>query len=229
MKIVVLTSNKYLHCLPPLAYLFNRFWQGEPEVTVVRYDAKPPALPANFRNFAIGKQDEYDWSSGLRYFLERMEDDLVLLMLEDYFLCRDAQVNVIAWLADYMTVNPSIVKIDLTNDRLKVPHHEWDVAGMIRSDDKALFQTSLQAAIWRRDFLLSALQDGENPWQFEKKGTKRLIARRERGFDGVILGMKTPPLEYVNAIGGEGNMPQVWAVQRMPKWMRDELNAKGLL
>lgn len=227
---IILTSNKYLHCLPPFAYLFNKFWPNQ-SAKVVRYEVRPPKLPDNFTNYAIGIQDDYTWSSGLLKYLEDHQDNLILLMLEDYFINMPVKVGAIKWAWDYMLKYPEIAKIDLTNDRLKVPHSKWmDTDDLILTGKDAPFQTSLQAAIWRVDFLKRFLDPTENPWQFEKNGTKRVIAAREADeFDGLILGFKNPPLSYVNAKGGEGTQPHLWDEKKIPPWMMDELSRKGLM
>ena len=74
------------------------------------------------------------------------------------------------------------------------------------------------------------LDPTENAWQFEKKGTKRMVRDRQDGkFDGLILGVKESPLSYVNAKGGEGKQPEEWDFKKMPEWMRKELKEKRLI
>lgn len=229
MKVVVLTSNHYVHCIPPFAHLFNKFWGADQAVKVVRYDVRPPKVSGNFTNIAIGIQDKYSWSEGLIKYLTYHNNQLVLLMLEDYFLDKPVDKKVIEGLWELMQHDPGVAKIDLSNDRLKVGHTDFD-DWLIKSDDDALFQTSLQAAIWRKDFLLQFLKPIESAWQFEKRGTKRIIKARQDGdFDGLILGCKEPLLSYINAIGGEGNNPGAWDLNKFPKWMIKELKEKRLM
>lgn len=229
---VILTSNLYLHALPAFAYLFNKFWPNQ-SVRVVRYEVRPPKLPPNFTNYAIGKQADYTWSSGLLKYLEDHQGELILLMLEDYFINGAVHKNVIGWAWKFMLGHPEIAKIDLSDDRMKVPHTNYwagENSEMIESAPDAPFQTSLQAAIWRVDFLKRFLDPTESPWQFEKQGTKRVIAAREAGeFDGLILGFKNPPLTYVNAKGGMGTLPGLWDTKKIPPWMEQELSRKGLM
>jgi hypothetical protein len=234
LDVVVLTSNKYVHCLPAFAYLFNRFWDAGQAVKVVRYDVRPPKLPGNFTNFAVGVQDDYTWSEGLQKYLAYHVSDLILLMLEDYFIDRPVDVKAIKIAWDYMLKRPDIAKIDLTDDRLKVAHTDymdnWTIGKYVQSADDAHFQTSTQAAIWRKDYLLRFLHPDENPWQFERRGTKRVKAARKAGeFDGLILGFKKPPLSYVNAVGGEGNNPGAWDFKKIPAWMVKRLRERKLM
>jgi len=229
LDIVVLTSNNYVHCLPAFAYLFNKFWDAGQPVNVVRYDVRPAKLSGNFTNFAVGKQSDYTWSSGLLRYLDYHNGDLILLMLEDYFIDKPVEKTIIEQLWVKMETHPAIAKIDLTNDRQKVAYTDYDTY-MIKSTDDAPFQTSLQAAIWRKGFLQQYLDASENPWQFEKKGTKRVVADRKAGrFVGHVLGCKNPPLSYINAKGGEGNHPYLWDFKKFPEWMKRELGEKGLI
>lgn len=226
---IILTSNKYLHCLPAFTYLFNKFWPNQ-TAKVVRYEVRPPKLPPNFTNYAIGRQDDYTWSSGLLKYLDDHQGELILLMLEDYFINGAVKVNDTKAAWEIMLKFPNIAKVDLTDDRLKVPHYQYTDTAFIASMADAPFQTSLQAAIWRVDFLKRFLDPKETPWQFEKLGTKRVIAAREAGeFDGLILGFKSPPLNYVNAKGGMGTQPHLWDEKKIPPWMLDELSKKGLI
>lgn len=226
---VVLTSNNYLRCLPPFAYLFNKFWSKEQAVKVVRYEIRPHNLPANFTNYAIGKQGDYTWSSGLIKFLNDYQGDLILLMLEDYFLDRRVETGMIEWAWGHMLHHPEIAKFDLTNDRLKVAH-ERHTDQIIKSASGAAFQTSVQAAIWRKDFLLRFLDPKENAWQFEKQGTRRVIEAREKGeLEGLILGFRQPPMSYINAVGGEGQNSDKWDHKKFPSDMWNELAGRGLV
>lgn len=230
MQVVVLTSNNYVHCLPGFSYLFNKFWDAGQPVQVVRYDVRPPKMPGNFTNFAIGPQDDYTWSSGLLKYLTYHQSPLILLMLEDYFIDKPVDKAAIKRLWKMMQDNPEIAKIDLSNDRLKVAHSDYDNGRLILSDENAVYQTSVQAAIWRVDYLKRFLDPLESPWQFERRGTKRVIKARKAGtFAGKILGCKVPPVSYVNAKGGEGTQADKWDFKKVPQWMVSELRGKRLI
>lgn len=230
MRIVVLTSNQYHNCLPPFAHFWNKFAGTLRRVTVACYDAPVPELPPNFDALRIGNQADYTWSAGLLKFLDMIEDDVILLMLEDYFI-----EYAIGWqgiddlrrLFDY----GSIQKIDLSGDRQKVEFIERDIYSnflLIESVDSSPYQASVQAALWRTSFLKRILAPHETAWQFEKYGTKRIIDQRQRGMPTQILGtLNVHPMYYINAVGGEGNFPGQITEKYMPQWMRDECRAKG--
>lgn len=230
MRNIVLTSNDYVNVLPGFAYLFNKFYPNQ-EVTVVRYDVRPPKLPDNFKQFAVGQQSNYSWSGGLKHYLESIDDEFVLLMLEDYYLDKDVDTEKIDFILHLMSVNNKVVKFDLTDDRMKVTNNpywyneETKSIGLIQSDNNSPFLASVQTAIWRRDFLLAILNNKDNAWQFEKnKRTKTYLTKN----NGVILGCVNPPMSYINAVGGEGNKPGQYDLKKFPQWMIDELKNKGV-
>lgn len=225
MRAVCLTSNKYIHCVKPFAYLWDKFF-GLP-CLVAGYDVHPADLPHGFEFLSLGAQADYTWSGGVLRLLDLIPDEVFILVLEDYFLSEAVNVEAVAVLAEIMQRRGDVAKIDLTDDRLKVGHVSYgrchDV-GLIRSVDDAPFQMSVQAAIWRKDFMRAYLNPDEDAWRAEKIGTRRIVDARLQGRERrLILGARIPPLRYVNAIGGEGTMPGTWARHRFPTWMLDEL------
>lgn len=238
MRIVCLTSNAYLNCVAPFAHYWNQFAGAHYDVMVAGYESQPVHLPENFSFHSIGFQHDHTWSSGLLKLLESLDEEHILLLLEDYFLCEPVDWRVVQSLRHLMSVDHNVVKCDLTDDRLKVPFTSkgfYGIARLIESEADAPFQASVQAAIWRRDFLMHILDPAENAWQFEKQGTKRIIEARRAASDDRfafvqtmhVMGTLDNPMRYANAVGGAGGKPGVIEARHMPAWMWDECLAKG--
>ena len=73
------------------------------------------------------------------------------------------------------------------------------------------------------------LKENEDAWTFEKKGSNRIIEARVNGWVGHILGTRSHPVHYVNAIGGEGNHPHKWGKKKIKKEMWNDLIERGLV
>lgn len=234
MRTFVLTSDKYRHCLPAFAYLFNKTLGAQFPVVVVCYDKPEAELPENFTVHSLGAQRDYSFSGGLRAFLESVHDDVFLLMLEDYFLT-DASELALRSLYDFMVARREVGRIDLTLDLRNRAHFPWRerVNGgqeLVTAADDALYQFSLQASLWRRAFLLRFLNDGEDPWRCEKNASKRIVAARAAGEDvPLVLGVRVPALTYVNAVGGQGKKPGAWDRAKFPAALWERLQTRGLL
>lgn len=230
MEILVPTSNNYIHCLKPFAYLFNKYWITRPNVTVLCYDVVPRDLPSNFSVLQIGKQEDYTWSAGLLRGLKLIQAEIFVLMLEDYFLDQPVNIKLVNKLYEHLINTHAVVKIDLTNDRTKLQYKKYSaIPNGILSDYGSHYQTSIQAALWRKSFISKFLNPEEGPWEWEKRGTKRVIQARLQGEKLDILGTTAHPVHYVNAIGGEGNHPHRWAKSRFPKWLWNSLIERGLV
>lgn len=220
MRLTVLTSNKYVHMLPAFAYCLNKHWRPNPGVVVVRYDVRPPKLPSNFMQYAIGEQAKYTWSGGLMRYLSSCGTDVMLLVLEDYLLCEDVNVEAVADLWERLAEDRNIVKVDLSGDlasRGAFPVGD----NLCVATEVTPYTASLQAALWRREALLDVLDATENPWQFEKHATGRIKGR--------VLGTVEPVLRYVNGVGGEGNNPGTWDRRKFPAALWAELSERGMV
>ena len=86
MRAFVLTSDAYLHCLPPFCYLYNKAGLDKYPVVIAGYDAPVRPLPKNFAFHSIGRQEDYTWSSGLIALLDTIPDEHIVFML---LCCQD--------------------------------------------------------------------------------------------------------------------------------------------
>ena len=78
MKVIVLTSDKYLHALQPFAWLFNKYWSSAQPVTVAGFTPPDFGLPDNFTFHSIGAFADYPvarWSDALIKLLNEIEAD----------------------------------------------------------------------------------------------------------------------------------------------------------
>jgi hypothetical protein len=92
-----------------------------------------------------------------------------------------------------------VAKIDLTLDLTRYSHKVYATHGdfqIIVSDQHAEYRSSLQAAIWKRDYFLRLLKPNRSPWDFER------IGKDELKNDGkIILGLRQhdrAPVSYAN-------------------------------
>jgi len=154
-------------------------------------------LPPNFEFHQIDRNPypKERWSDGLIRFLQDYHDDVFVLLLEDYLLCRTVDHNGINTLADYMRFHDDVVRLDLTTDRLYgkgmhdvEPYGHYDI---IACDKDAMYEISLQAAIWNRRNLLTLLKPNMNPWEVETQTD--MVKQPYR-----VLGTRQFPVRYAN-------------------------------
>lgn len=196
MEICVYTHEKAQWCLKPLAYLFNVYWSelqpvyiagGEPSVD----------LPENFYWLQVESRVKERWSDGLIDMLKIIKSDVICLLLEDYWLVRFVDWEVINSLEEYMLNNPDILRIDLTADRLysgrAVDIDYWGRCDILKTDWDTPYQWSTQAGLWNRHHLLANLRPELSPWDFELQDNDQKHLR--------VLGTRQWPVRYINGVG----------------------------
>lgn len=248
MKVFVTTSDWYNPILPGFTYLFNRFWSPEQPVTVLCYTLPDCDVPSNFSLQSLGDPAEFgndivEWSPGRRgpYFrepyptpkwtdsmkrwVECLTDPYFILLQIDYFIHKTVNIRQIELLEKYLGVD-DVVKIDLSADRFHAPHRGYaDEQGMqiIESDQRALYRSSLQAAIWTREYFAALLKPGRSPWEFEVLGMHEQMNDGRR-----ILGLAQPdfgPVPYLNVYsGGAVNWGEL---QLLDEGIKAEMFARG--
>lgn len=201
MRVFVTTCDKYNWMLRPFSYLFNIYWSEIQEVVIGGYNKPDFDLPPNFTFHSIDT-DSYPadrWSDGVTKFLLAMPDSHFVWMLEDMWLTRTVDHAVVTSLGDYARQDPSILRIDLSNDRLHshdpryIPDYDkFGRTNLIKSEVDWPYHMSLQAGIWERGKLLKILQPGWSAQECELKGSGVLYQHP----DWKVLGTRQWPVQY---------------------------------
>ena len=193
MKTVVLTSDSHNWLLKGFFHQWKKYNGGSVEVA----GFTQPELPKGVNFHSIGDMKDYPvdkWSNALIKYLNEIQDDLVLILLEDYWLIRPVNFDAIEEAAELMESYRDVIRFDLTTDRSGSKIAEY--AGAFRKLDlcraKGEYSLSFQASIYRKDLLLEVLRPDENPWQTELNGSARLNALP---YD--VLGSYQWPLNYM--------------------------------
>ena len=227
IPVYVCTCDKYLKYMQPFAYLFNTYWSSLQPVTVIGYKSPDFSLPPNFTFYSAGEDGgQKHWTDGVIKFLREKAEDLFVLLLDDYFLCRKADNAGVCTLADYINEHPRVLRLDLTTDRLYTggmfdveSYGHYDI---VETPAGSSYQMSLQAGIWRKSLLLELLKADMSPWEVELQisppGGMRVLGTRQnpvkyanvfKGGDlGALLNLEQIPHEHVEYMRGQGWLDQ---------------------
>lgn len=219
VKVIVTTSDKYLHILKPFSHLFNKYWSADQQVLIGGFTPPDFELPGNFSFHSIGKFEDYPigkWSNGLIDLLDVVDDEAFVLMLDDYLLKRPVDVLGVRMAYDYARQYGYMLRFDLTWDRLfalgpRYPDAVPDYGhlghlDLVRSEPQGEFgqyHMSLMPAVWRRDNLLKVLQPDWSPWDVEIAGTRYL--QEHHAHDLLVLGTRQAPIRI--GLGLRGGNP----------------------
>lgn len=194
MRTMVFTCDPYYWLLPGFFHQWERY-DNRP-IEVVGFGMPTAAQRAGHPFVSLGEFKDYPkdrWSDALIDYLESIDDDLVEFWLEDYWLIRQTNVNLVYLVSQFMMANPQAFRFDLITDRLYAPGVQ-DAGSMGPMDivtAKGQYSLSYQASVFRRELLLEILQPNESPWASELEGTARLNASPYG-----VYGSRQSPVRY---------------------------------
>lgn len=198
VRVFVPTCDKYMWAMRPFSYTFNKYWSDKQQVIFGGF--KPPTfdLPTNFRFFQIDAHDypADKWSNGMIKMLDSFPDEFVILMLEDYWLCRPVNVDCVNACIDYVENRPRVLRVDLTDDR-QYAGGVFDVDSakcydIIETPPGTQYQMSTQAGLWRKSLLRELLIPNKTAWEVEIHTAPPGNMR--------VLGTRQKPIKYANAM-----------------------------
>jgi len=205
-RVIVLTSDKYIHALRPYAYLFEKYWIPNVPVLVAGFSPPPFSLPDNFSFTSLGNFADYPfnrWSDALIKLLNNIPDEVFVLMLEDYWITRQVDTNAVQMLVDYTHQFGYVMKVDLCADRLYAYGADLSYAtcgylDLVKSMPGSPYHMSLMTGVWRKEHLLRHLIPGESPHDVELTGTFRVSHDQ----NVLILGTRQWPLRHTLGLRG---------------------------
>lgn len=243
MRICIASCDKYHILVPGCTFFIRRFWDDRPWYLDILANTPQDRLDELPYNKVYVGEDQ-GWASNMILYLEQLEDELLLLLLDDYFLSAPPNTALLRSLVDYMGANKDVGYINLrpwSDDILhqsEVLFGSWTLWQKVKDKpivgeydkEAARYLLSLQPGLWQTHVLRGLLHAEENGWQTEIEGTKRA-----REIEGKMLGVLGPfPLPYVNISrygiwreNQDGGTTRAWIIGQVGKghWVYKELDA----
>ena len=206
MRVIVLTSDKYIQAIRPYAHLFNKYWGEDQQVLVAGFTPPDFDLPPNFSFHSIGQFSDYPmarWSDALIALCHQIPDEVFTIMLEDYWITRPVYRQAVSMLTDWMHQFKYTARMDLTGDRknngMASFYGKCGHLNLVWSNPDSQYHMSMMTGIWRKEHLLRVLIPNETAWEVELQGTPRLGAMRH---EMIVLGTEEWPVKHTLAFRG---------------------------
>lgn len=158
---------------------------------------------------------KHNWAYRLKDCLNQLDEEYVFLILDDFAISEKVDTAEIKKCLGHMEEDATIACFNFRS--IDGPFVGEIDDKYVLADRKAAFRINLQAALWRKQFLLKFIRNHENPWQFESWGSLRARRFKDKIFH-LKKGEKTP-IEY--PCGGtiaDGK----WREDETVKWLEDE-------
>lgn len=185
--ILVNTCDKFEDCWYPFFKLFAIYWpeyEGNIYLNTEHKDFSFKGL--NIISLKIAEslpvKKAYTWSECLIMALNQINENIILYMQEDYFIKDQVNNELIKKYVSMMDDHADIHCIHLTDQAVIADLTPSEYEGLYPVIYDQRYRISCQAALWRKDILLSYLRPYENAWDFEQFGSKRSAVLRHNFF-----------------------------------------------
>jgi hypothetical protein len=153
MKLLVLSCDKYEYCWKPFFTLLEKYYPNHPECYLVCESKK-----SSYCKTINVKSDS--WTNRFRKALEKIKDEQVLVMLDDFFIrgpVDEKRIEKIKFTDDIICYN---FEQEYREPALRC--REWDI-----QKDNEVYLNSCQPTIWNRKKLIERLQEDKTPQDWE--------------------------------------------------------------
>jgi hypothetical protein len=148
----------------------NLFWRHWPDCPFPVYLGSDRLAYDDPRVGMIFSDRGRNWTNQVRDYVERIEAEYVILLLEDFFIRRSIDTAEVLWCVEAArALNAAMLRL-VPRPRPDRPVNGYNFG---RVDVGAPYRVSTQATLWRRDALLDLFRTGESIWEFEVKGSVR--------------------------------------------------------
>ena len=187
--ILVISSDKYCDIWPTFFYCFQYNW---PNCNLPIYLGSNTVEYKDDSNqvTTILSGDDLNWSSSLHKILNKIKEDYLLVILEDFLIISKVNEEEILKHFNYMMKNKINHMHDMHigmnfDEEINENYGEYQIG--------APYRTNVYG-FWNKLCLQELLQGGESPWEFEIMGSYR-----SKAYDK-FLALKHPPFQILNLV-----------------------------
>ena len=169
MTVLISSHSKAYDVWHITNYFLNKYWKGNLKIYLgANGENKKDFCPKSW--IYINKGEDKSFSKSLISYIEEIEDEYFILMLDDFMILEAVDNSLIKKAFDFIKENRGVylrLRPNPSGDK-KVNKY----FSQIDVKNKVPYITSLQMAIWKREFLIKLLEYDFNPWEFETKAGK---------------------------------------------------------
>jgi len=184
MKVVVFLCDSYTWLMQYFLHFYEKNWPNNPYKTeFVTETKKIEGVTA----FYAGK---IPWTDRTIKYLESYNEETFLFLLNDFIINKPINTNIIKKAKELCVGNIGCVRLN-AHDSWSQFLFDANIDGFKEYPLDKPYSISLQAVIWQKKFFLEFLQAGENIWQVEHGGSKRVHNSKYR-----IIWVDVPVISY---------------------------------
>ncbi len=181
MAVVMCSCDAYEDLWYPFFECFDRFWGDIPYNVYLntekkQYDDSGNSFKVTTLNLEKSPRGGVPWGKRFLKVLDRIEEEYVFLVLDDFFLCDKVDNAYLEQIMDIMDADKSIASFQLSGTRIRNRQPEsYQVKEELTYDliHKNGWRTHFIPTVWRKSVLKKWLRPWESIWGFEAYGSRR--------------------------------------------------------
>ena len=165
IAILVCSCDKYKDVWGPMFEMFFKFWPDCPFNIYLMANHEKYDDP---RVVTLNTGDDISWSIGFRKAINIIQEENILIVMEDYILQKKVNNSDFYDLVDYMNQeHADAIRIYPSLYANEPKYGVWGSRkiGIVKKND--------QAGMWKKQYVLSIIDDKDSAWEFEHLGSKR--------------------------------------------------------
>jgi len=172
LNVYVSTCKPYYPLIKIFAFLFNKFWDKNINVTILGYEPYEEELPDNFKfvSMAPTQHDVSQWSTDVARFMRSIDDEYIIFTPEDLLIYDHVDIDLFDRICNYLS---DASFIGLTRATQVNSQHKVIDENFIELDQSSNCRCSVIWGIWKREYFINFLPDGLTPWDVEGDGCRR--------------------------------------------------------
>lgn len=172
-SLIVLSSDGYSECWNPLFYLFKKNFEGISNHEIL-LSVNTKDYSYNDLNIKVIKHgSNVSWSKRLAICLEKAKNDIVFVLVEDFFLTKKLDIKVFNNVLNQLKNNSNIdhVRLLLTRRETETIPSKYEFLDEIH--EKARLRFTYLPGLWKKNVLSKYVKNYETPYLSERIGDYR--------------------------------------------------------
>lgn len=159
MIIAVLSCNKNEDTFLPFCHFMERYYPKHPEIIYFTDGIINPFYKTIPIEMTLDK-----WTKGFREFLNQIDDEQILLMIDDCFIRKPVDVERIEYASEHLNGNIALMNFEKSWD---INDEPTDLIGWKKRKHGSEFEVSLMCGLWQKEKLLKVVERDCSPWEIE--------------------------------------------------------------
>lgn len=182
LAVLITSCDAYEDVWDPFFMLLDRYWTDIPYRVYLNTETKQ--YNKRFNHFQvetltlsdISVSKNISWSQRMKLALERIDEEYVFILIEDFFLRERVQTELIEKIISMMDSDQQMGSVQLFGTRINCDNQRQNIQSStldIFKIEKGFAKVVFVPTIWRKKTLLKWLRPHESIWAFESCGSKR--------------------------------------------------------